>query len=328
MASQPFHGRAQSDVARVQIEQERTLPAPTLRPWYIARRYELFALSALLLLLFAFDALRTAQSDSGRERARKARVALAGLALLVAIVWGLETRARRLARRTWQRPLHVAVVLLERDAISAKAADEFLKQANSAIDFLAQQRKRYGSQSEEPVWLHTFGPLSHRRDLPDPPLDDSMLGRAVYAWKLNSALNDVDDELSLSSGRFDVRLYVLVHPPASERGPRFVEGFAEAGGEVGIVRVDLDEKMVGTAWGAVLHELLHSVGGRDKYDARGRALVPEGLADPDQVPRYPQSQAEIMAGDIPLGDGRSRLPKDLSELTIGSATAREIGWLP
>jgi hypothetical protein len=72
---------------------------------------------------------------------------------------------------------------------------------------------------------------------------------------------------------------------------------------------------------------MHTLGATDKYDARGHAVVPHGLADPDQQPLYPQSHVEIMARNRPLALGQEVLPESLEELRVGSKTAREIGWL-
>jgi hypothetical protein len=304
-----------------------SVPEPPLRPWYVARRYELSALGSLVLVLFIIDVCRNGRRASRGEQLRKVRVTVAVVALLVAVVWGLETHTRREDRRSWRRALHVAVILLERQTMAAPVSAAFLGAAADAMDFLALERRRHAPESTAPFWLHVAGPLPYSHDVADPPRADSLLTRASYAWDLHRELAAIDRAAGVASGRFDMRLYVLATKPASYRGARFVEGFAEAGGEVGIVRVDLDEKMIGTAWSAVLHELLHAVGAQDKYDERGRAIVPVGLAEPDRTPRYPQRRAEVMAGDIPLGDGRSRLPTGFSELSIGRATAQEIGWL-
>jgi hypothetical protein len=74
--------------------------------------------------------------------------------------------------------------------------------------------------------------------------------------------------------------------------------------------------------------LLHTLGATDKYD-RGslQPLAPDGLGDPEQQPRYPQDFAEIMAGRIALSPTRAEIPEDLDRVTVGTATAREIGWL-
>ena len=76
-----------------------------------------------------------------------------------------------------------------------------------------------------------------------------------------------------------------------------------------------------------MHELLHTLGASDKYDLRsGRPLVPDGLGDPLQDPVYPQTQGEIMAGRIAVSANRAELPGALTDMVIGAATAREIGW--
>jgi hypothetical protein len=76
-----------------------------------------------------------------------------------------------------------------------------------------------------------------------------------------------------------------------------------------------------------MHELLHTLGASDKYDrASGQPLVPDGLADPAQDPRYPQKMGEIMAGRIAVSATRAELPDSLADMVVGPATAREIGW--
>ena len=74
------------------------------------------------------------------------------------------------------------------------------------------------------------------------------------------------------------------------------------------------------------HELFHTLGATDKYDAAGQPLFPEGYADPYLEPRLPQYKAEIMAGRVPLTDGRAEIPMSLADTVIGYQTAAEIGW--
>jgi hypothetical protein len=54
--------------------------------------------------------------------------------------------------------------------------------------------------------------------------------------------------------------------------------------------------------------------------------VPDGLGDPLQEPRFPQSQGEIMAGRIAVSPVQAELPDRLTQMVVGAATAREIGW--
>ena len=107
-----------------------------------------------------------------------------------------------------------------------------------------------------------------------------------------------------------------------------VEGRGEQGGRVGVVEVELDETMADLTLIVVSHELLHTIGASDKYDAHGRALVPDRLAEPDRAPLFPQRFAEIMARNRPLdGKGNEAIPDRLDDVAVGPATAREIGWL-
>lgn len=77
----------------------------------------------------------------------------------------------------------------------------------------------------------------------------------------------------------------------------------------------------------VAHELLHVLGATDKYQpGTGLPVVPEGLANPEATPLYPQRSAEIMAGAVALGPRTARMPVSLREVVVGKATAREIGW--
>jgi hypothetical protein len=106
----------------------------------------------------------------------------------------------------------------------------------------------------------------------------------------------------------------------------FVEGVSQQGGWVGIVEVELDESMVDFALFVATHELLHTLGASDKYDANG-TIVPDGLAEPDRSPLYPQRFVEVMARHRPIAPGHEVPPDSLTELRVGAVTAREIGWL-
>lgn len=107
-----------------------------------------------------------------------------------------------------------------------------------------------------------------------------------------------------------------------------MEGESEEGGRIGFVEVELADDMADFALFVAAHELLHTLGATDKYDAAGRARVPEGLADPERAPRFPQLAAEVMARNVPLSATQERPPESLDELAVGPTTAQEIGWLP
>ena len=72
---------------------------------------------------------------------------------------------------------------------------------------------------------------------------------------------------------------------------------------------------------------MHTLGATDRYDAAGRTIVPDGLAEPTRVPLYPQRFAEVMGRNRPLSLGEEVVPASLDELALGDRTATEIGWL-
>ncbi|HAN56382.1 MAG TPA: hypothetical protein DCQ77_09450 [Betaproteobacteria bacterium] len=73
--------------------------------------------------------------------------------------------------------------------------------------------------------------------------------------------------------------------------------------------------------------MLHALGASDKYDlANNQPIYPEGYADSQQVPLYPQHDAEIMAGRRPLTADQTGMPPSLAQCVIGAKTAFEIGW--
>ena len=56
-------------------------------------------------------------------------------------------------------------------------------------------------------------------------------------------------------------------------------------------------------------------------------LYPDGYGDPEKMPLYPQTHAEIMGGRIALSEQQAVIPMDLKQVQIGPATAVEIRWL-
>jgi hypothetical protein len=299
-------------------------------PWYFRQRWPLVAVGLSIGALFAAGALR------GEHRGffsafRRVRVLILLLALAVLGIYAMDLQVERDARREWLRPLHVAVVLVELGDLTPSVERAFRDRARDAADLLAAERRRYLARSDAPFVFHVFGPVrgESRPRAPDEDAESGEAGlfdRMLYGIELRRFLGGLNDAARLDADRFDVRMYVFAQPAAPGHAARFVEGVGESGGELGMVDVDLDLTMVDTAWIAVAHETLHTVGATDKYTDSGRSAVPEGLADPARQPLYPQKHAEIMAGEIALSPDEGRLVDRLEDVRIGATTAREIGW--
>ncbi len=77
----------------------------------------------------------------------------------------------------------------------------------------------------------------------------------------------------------------------------------------------------------LVHEIIHLMGGKDKFNDYGKALYPYGFFDPTKTPIFPQSHAEVMARTIPIDAEKTKPVTRLSQIRIGIQTAFELGWL-
>jgi hypothetical protein len=94
---------------------------------------------------------------------------------------------------------------------------------------------------------------------------------------------------------------------------------------VGIVNARASRQHAGRNNVVIAHEFMHTLGATDKYDlGSGQPLAPDGLAEPDREPLYPQRWAEIMGGRIALAADDAVIPKSLRYTVIGPQTAGEI----
>jgi hypothetical protein len=123
-----------------------------------------------------------------------------------------------------------------------------------------------------------------------------------------------------------VRMFVLYHDP--ERVTRVAHSLGLQKGLIGVVNAFASAGQDGENNVVIAHELLHTVGATDKYDPRtNQPAYPDGFADPDREPRYPQDYAELMAGRLPISEAEAEMPRGLSQMLIGTKTAREINWI-
>jgi hypothetical protein len=259
---------------------------------------------------------------------RKAvRVSVLLVLLAVTAMWASSRHAARRTRTTWDRPVSVAVLVL------GEASPAAMARLRVTLDALARRlaavRAGYvpGGAGETFI-VELVGPLHVDRLPPFAPPGPGPLDRVLHALDLwRGARTAHAAAPGFVPEAWDVRVYVVAVPPDQD-APRFAEGIGEQGGEVGVVRARFDERGATLAAAAIFHEAFHCLGASDKYDARGRAVVPAGLVEPGLDPRYPQRLAELMVGEVPLGPGAGRLPVGVAEIGIGPVTAAEVGWRP
>jgi len=251
------------------------------------------------------------------------RVSVLLIALAGVLLWAGDDWWRRRQRSEWRRPLRVALVLVEREPIAPTTIAALGTHAFDLERRLSSEYARYG-RSGDPVSIVVKGPVTAKSDPPSATTEE-LLGLARHSYELWRWTRDLDDRAGVEWRGYDSRIYLVLKPSRDGR-PRAVEGESEQGGRVGVARADVDPGMLDFALFVATHELFHTLGATDKYDASGNAAYPDGYAEPHKQPLYPQRGAEIMARNVPLSATSERPPDTLAELWIGAATAREIGW--
>jgi hypothetical protein len=262
-------------------------------------------------------------ASTSRGTFRKARIALLLGVLAFTAAWGASTEYRRRIRSHWDRPLQVGVVMLA--PAGTVDMDAWRRGVSRLSARLGEEMHRHRGGEAVPFEISVVGPVPWTGTLPFSPPTSSPMDRAWHALDVWRTVRGIDSAAGGVAGGFDVRVFVQA-APVQGRDMVFAEGSGALNGEVAFVRGSASGDLV-IPLQVVGHELLHMVGATDKYDGNGHAREPDGLADPERLPRYPQDHAEWMAGEVALGPERGRLPETLEELRIGAATAGEIGWI-
>jgi hypothetical protein len=316
--------------ATVELQPERGTPKPcathaTLDAYEACARCKV-ATCALCVALASGETLcGKCGAKRGRSRAFfRVRVTVLLVALFGVALYAWNDVHSRSARRDWARPLEVAVVVLAEPGVDEAAIDAFRARLPALEDRLYFEKQRYQRGSWKPFAFTMFGPLPPNGAAPK--LDeDGLLALAGHAYATWRYFGEVDERAHLTAKAFASRIYVTVRAP-HDANRTFAEGESEQDGRIGSVDVELDASSVDYALFVMAHELMHTVGATDKYDAKGRPKFPEGLADPD-AGNY-QVDVEIMAQTRPVTIDMFVPPDSLADFAVGPATAREIGWMP
>jgi hypothetical protein len=262
-----------------------------------------------------------------RTKAFYVRLSLLLFILFVVVLWAIRDTWTRRERLEWERTLDVAVVLVRvsgSDPVDAAATEAVATRAEALATRLGDEERRYRTGTPLPFRFHVRGPVEAAATAPV-PASDGVDDLARHAWAASQWTDEVDGRAGVIAAHYDSRIYVIVRKPSSEERS-LVEGRSEQGGRRGFVEVELDPSMVDLTLIVVTHELFHTLGATDKYDARGRARFPDGFVEPSASPLYPQRRAEVMARNRPIAQSEEKIPESLDELGVGPSTAAELRW--
>lgn len=251
---------------------------------------------------------------------RQLRILFALLILLFVSVSAYLTQQRI---SSWQKPLYVYVYPINGDGSQATQGyiDRLTDQRFSSIsDYMSEQASYYSNVTDEPFILSVSPQVESIP--PSPPVKGTIpqvmwwsMQLRFWSWTHNTDPGPAPD----------IQIYVLYYDPNNiDRVPHSI-GLAK--GLIGVVHAFSNNEYNQSNNIVIAHELMHTVGASDKYDLNtNQPVYPEGYADPDKQPLYPQQRAELMAGRIPLSSNRSEIPDNFNSTIIGPITAAEIHW--
>ena len=243
--------------------------------------------------------------------------------LLILLFVALNTYFDRVYSTDWNIPLRVAAYPINADGSEVTARYIGQQQADAfqrVETFFELEAKEYGLQMERPIRLTLAPQLSQ----PPPALEPGANRLSVALWSLR--MRYWAWQVAAPPGPApDIKLFILYHDPAISPAVPHSVGLQK--GLFGVVHVFADGGMKGSNDTVIAHELLHTLGATDKYDLRThQPAQPDGYAEPEREPLYPQSFAELMGGRIAVSSTESTTPESLQQVIVGAKTAIEIGW--
>jgi hypothetical protein len=250
---------------------------------------------------------------------RKIRITV--LLVILAIVGG-NAWLTGLRTTDWDIPLDVLIYPVNADGsaqsaryIAALDRDDFVPVAR----FMATEGRQRQLELLEPVDIDLAPEVVGLP--PAAPFGGARL--AVMLWSLK--LRWWAWRAAAGGEPADIRIFVLYYDPAGHRELGHSLGLKE--GLLCVVKAFADPALAPRNNVIITHELLHTLGATDKYDARTeQPHFPAGYAEPDRKLLYPQTMAEIMGGLIPISAEAGEMPAGLVETVIGPVTGAEIGW--
>lgn len=242
--------------------------------------------------------------------------------LLVLLFVSVSTWLTQARSTDWDNSLYVKVYPINGDG--SDIADDYiskleLRHFTSIESFITREVERFGHSLANPVRMEFGSPI---RDQP-PKLGNNPGPLSVMWWSIKMrwwASGATDDQDRIDP---DVRIFVRYHSPEQEIVLENSVGLQK--GMVGIVNAYASRRHAGANNVIIAHEFLHTLGATDKYNpADGLPRFPDGYAEPERKPLYPQRFAEIMGGRIALAKDDAMIPKSLKYVIIGDDTAAEI----
>lgn len=244
------------------------------------------------------------------------------LSLLIFVL--IYTQEQKRATTSWYQPVNVIIFPINGDrhpATSAYINDLQTENFEDIDAFFLRSSDDYDLAVDRPI-ITQLGQEVEALP-PSPPQNPGVFSTAWWSLKLRYwAFQHTPDEVSNQNR---IRLYVIYHQ--ADKHGRLDHSLGLEKGLIGVIHASASPQQNQQNSLVMAHEILHTLGASDKYGAGNQPHYPEGYAEPDKMPLYPQRYAEIMAGRIAINNNEARMPDGLRTARIGTLTAREINWL-
>ena len=244
--------------------------------------------------------------------------------LIILIAVAGETWLGGLRTTSWKRPLWVVIYPINGDdsSTSQKIIDNLSLEDFSEIEsFYKKEAERYDVRIENPVSIQLSEEIKQRPPA-TPKHDSGPLNIALWSLKMRwwAWKND-----NYQGPDPDIKLFAEYYSEDDKTGHN---SFGLKKGRLSVARIYASKKYRTRNNVVIAHELLHTLGASDKYEFGSlQPHYPDGYAEPDKRPRFPQTKCSLMAGRIPISESEARMPASLRQCVIGELTAREIRWV-
>lgn len=224
----------------------------------------------------------------------------------------------------WKDNFYVALYPVNADGsektenyIKTLSHDDF----NEIETYFQNEATHYGVNLRRPIAIQLGNVVG---DMPPPPPTNGSVIKTML-WSLSFRLFAWNNSPKVAVPP-DIKLYLLFYDP--QKHDVLAHSTALNKGRIGRVNLFGGKSYAQQNLVITAHELLHTLKATDKYNlVTGLPIFPEGYAEPDLEPRYPQKFAELMGGYVPISENKKKIPKNLNQTVIGRQTAKEIGWV-
>lgn len=252
------------------------------------------------------------------------KIVRVSLLLVVLLVVAIGAWRDRYTSTDWNGALWIGVAPLAGDdseVVARYVAGLDSERFADIEEFFATEAQRHGIALDEPVHVRLMAQPATAP--PQLPRDSGPIGTAWWSLKLRWYAWRAED--TADGVPVQIRIFVHYHDPS--RSPSVPHSLGLQKGLIGVVHAFADRGQDGQNSIVIAHELLHTLGATDKYDpATNLPVFPAGYGEPDANPRFPQREAEIMAGRRAISSSQAEMPQDLGSVVMGALTAQEIGW--